>query len=252
MTGSQWQALSLFRAEFRQKVSEWSGIAADELRSLQKAAAQGDTPPYPLETALVYNQALDEVTQADDIKLIVIGDNPGKDEQRARNRRYLVGQSGKVADGFFRRQAELGIDFRRNALILNKTPVHTAKTRHLAYLLRNGSSAVRDLILQSQLWMAERTAALHQAMATAELWLVGYAELKPKGIFVPYKERLVQSYRSGGGFAAAWQKVFVYQHFSMNCFIIDRNKFCMANPDITDTAEQLRRIGARHKAEILQ
>ena len=31
------------------------------------------------------------------------------------------------------------IDFRKNVIIVNKTPVHTAKTKQLKYLYKNGS-----------------------------------------------------------------------------------------------------------------
>ena len=47
-----------------------------------------------MQTPIVYNTALDEITKNDDIKLIVIGDNPGKDEQLLQNQKYLVGQAG--------------------------------------------------------------------------------------------------------------------------------------------------------------
>ena len=60
---------------------------------------------------------MDRLTPDDEIKLIVIGDNPGKDEQLTKNQRYLVGQAGKIADGFFKRNPELGIDFRKNVVI---------------------------------------------------------------------------------------------------------------------------------------
>ena len=104
------------------------------------------TPAYPFETTVVYNRSLDDVTKDDDIKLIVIGDNPGKDEQLAKNNRYLVGQAGKIAEGYFRRNPELGIDFRRNVIILNKTPVHSAKTAQLKTIAKQGGKKIADLI----------------------------------------------------------------------------------------------------------
>src|SRR5574344_1919404 len=163
MTELQWQAFENFRTEFRAKIAEWSPYAS-VLRPLEQSAAADDTPPYPLETAVVYNRALDDITEQSDIRFIVIGDNPGKDEQLARNNRYLVGQSGKIAEGFFRRNPELSTDFRTNVLILNKTPVHTAKTAHLRSLCKNGGQEIQQLILESQLWMAQKTALLHQSL----------------------------------------------------------------------------------------
>src|SRR5574344_3155692 len=109
MSESQFKAFDLFRREFRGKVQEWS-VCADMLRPLQKAASQKDTPAYPLETAVVYNKALDEFTVHDSIRLIVIGDNPGKDEQLEKNNKYLVGPIGEIAEGFLRRNPALETD----------------------------------------------------------------------------------------------------------------------------------------------
>ncbi len=241
MLQSQFKAFVEFRDEFRSRVAEWSKYAS-ALETLQRSAAQKDTPDYPLETAVVYNRALDDVSAQDEIKLIVIGDNPGKDEQLSINNRYLVGQSGKIADGFFRRNPELQTDFRKNVVILNKTPVHTAKTHHLRSL-QKANPEIAKLIEISQLWMAEHTAKLHRALwengasgkksvrsradtvgakigecfNPVQLWLVGYAELKEKGIFAPYRNALKACYAGSD----AWKSVFVYQHFSMNRFLID-------------------------------
>ncbi|MGP1458863.1 MAG: hypothetical protein ACTTKL_06090 [Treponema sp.] len=245
MTECEWLAFRDFRERFRKKTEDWA-VHTLTLYPLQAAAAQKDTPPYPVQTAVVYNRALDEVAPEDDIKLIVIGDNPGKDEQRAENNRYLVGQSGKVADGFFKRNPELGVDFRKNVIILNKTPVHTAKTAHLKYVRKNGGEKIARLIEESQVWMAEATARLHKSLPKAELWLVGYAELKARGIFTSYKNALQSAYNSD---AEAWERVFVFQHFSMNRFLIDLKEFRAANQELS-LADALKALGSAHKDEI--
>ncbi|MDE6718512.1 MAG: hypothetical protein K2J68_01460, partial [Treponemataceae bacterium] len=219
--------------------------------------SQKDTPPYPVQTPVVYNRALDEITRDDEIRLIVIGDNPGKDEQLEKNNRYLVGQSGKIAEGFFRKNPALGIQFRKNAIILNKTPIHTAKTSHLKFLAKN-SERIARLILQSQIWLAQKTAQLHKALLASELWLVGYAELKPKGIFVPYRDALLEEYRGEKNYGAenrkAWERVFVYQHFSMNRFLIDLKEFSGAENcaafDEASLKKNLEALGAKHRREI--
>lgn len=247
MTESQFKAFDLFRREFRGKVQEWS-VCADMLRPLQKAASQKDTPAYPLETAVVYNKALDEFTVHDSIRLIVIGDNPGKDEQLEKNNKYLVGQSGKIAEGFFRRNPELETDFRKNVIILNKTPIHTAKTAHLKYL-EKADPRIAQLILESQLWMAENTANLHKTLAVSsgtQLWLVGYAELKGKGIFLPYRDELKKQYAAG---TEAWNNVYVYQHFSMNRFLIDLRTYQNSHPGMP-LADALAGLGRMHRDEI--
>ncbi len=290
MTETQWQFFTDFKNSFKEQCCQWNAAFAAELEPLQKAAASKDTPEYAVETGVVYNHALDEVTKDTDIKLIVIGDNPGKDEQLQRNQRYLVGQAGKIAAGFFSRNPELAIDFRKNTIILNKTPVHTAKTAHLRYLLKNGCSEITHLIQESQLWMAQKTAQLHQVLCSApgsggknasdknassneikdgagwagcQLWLVGYAELKGRGLFLEYRNQLAKSYgieltgegqvdSAPQGFLPQWNQVMVFQHFSMNRFTIDladkldEGKINSQLP----LQEQLAVLGAFHRQEI--
>ncbi len=268
MDKEQFAALKTFRDEYKKKCDEWSALAT-QLVPLQKAAAKGDTPDYPIETPVVYNTALDEITQDDDIKIIVIGDNPGKDEQRAKNQKYLVGQAGKIAQGFFARHPSLGVDFRKNAIILNKTPVHSAKTKHLKFIASQ-SAAARDLILQSQLWLAQKTAELAAGVG-AQIWLVGYAELKDKGIFAPYRDKLkeaatackpknaaAQKSQTDQEAATVWDSLFVFQHFSMNRFLIDLRDFCAKEGGLCPDggfdegalAKKIAALGRRHRDEI--
>lgn len=268
MEKNQFAALKTFRDEYKKKCAEWSALAP-QLLPLQKAAAKGDTPPYPIETPVVYNTALDAITQDDEIKIIVIGDNPGKDEQLAKNQKYLVGQAGKIAQGFFARHPSLGVDFRKNAIILNKTPVHSAKTKHLKFIAAQNSAA-RDLILQSQLWLAKKTAELAAGVG-AQIWLIGYAELKDKGIFAPYRDALkaaaidckpanaaaLKSQTSQKA-AAVWDALFVFQHFSMNRFLIDLRDFCAKEGGLDPSggfdegalAKKIAALGRRHRDEI--
>lgn len=258
MTEGQWQAFTRFRTQFKEKCTKWNGLSS-QLYPLQRDASIKDTPPYPQETAVVYNTALDEFSPNDDIRLIVIGDNPGKEEQLSTNRKYLVGQSGRIAEGFFRRNPELHIDFRKNVLILNKTPIHTAKTGHLHYLEKNGSLEVQNLIQETQKWMAQATAELHHELVKAsdglqitQLWLVGYAELKGKGLFLPYRDYLKESYfieENNNKMGTVWENVFVYQHFSMNRFLIDLKSFRMENKALS-LNEALEMLGHRHRDEI--
>ncbi len=252
MTDGQWNAFCEYKENLRKKCGQWLNLA-DRLSPLQKAAAEKDTPEYPLETSVVYNTAYDEIQKEDEIKLIVIGDNPGKDEQLKKNRRYLVGQSGKIADGFFRRNPELGVDFRKNVIIMNKTPVHTAKTSHLKYLLKNGGQEIAELIEQSQREMAEMAARLHQELIeqkspgekSAQLWLVGYAELKGRGLFLSYRDVLKNAYHG----KTTWDDVFVFQHFSMNRFLVDLKDFRASNDGLS-LEESLKKLGHQHRDEI--
>lgn len=277
MTDLQWKAFCDFKKIFIEKIDEWNK-RCPQLQVLQEAAAKAaNTPSYSFETPIVYNRDLDRFTRDDDIKLIVIGDNPGKDEQLLKNNKYLVGQAGKIADGFFKRNPELGVDFRKNVIILNKTPVHSAKTNQLKHIIKNGGVQVAALIQESQLWMAEQTAKLHSALCSGasgggvapELWLVGYAELKGKGIFIPYRDKLKESYgvcTAGTDLAGAngtagtdllvsgayaWSKVYVFQHFSMNRFTIDLCKLTEEHSwDYLSLIERIHKAGDLHKSEI--
>ena len=262
MTDREWQAFSAFRTGFKAVCRQWlnrcgyeysapdettssaeRSVGGGKLHLLQQAAAADNkTPAYPQETPIVYNHSLDEVQASDRIKLIIISDNPGKNEQLHKNQRYLVGQAGKVAEGFFRRNPELAIDFRREVIILNKTPVHTAKTKELNYLLKHGGEQFRNLFEETQEWLAANTAALQRVLG-CPLWLVGYGELRKKSLFTAYAEELRRQY---GGKSEA--PVYVFQHFSMNCFAIDFKKLSDAH---TSTAENLRAIGLLHRKEIL-
>lgn len=292
MTDLQWKAFCDFKKVFVEKIDEWNK-RCPQLQVLQEAAAKAaNTPSYSFETPIVYNRDLDRFTRDDDIKLIVIGDNPGKDEQLLKNNKYLVGQAGKIADGFFKRNPELGVDFRKNVIILNKTPVHSAKTNQLKHIIKNGGVQVAALIQESQLWMAEQTAKLHSALCSGtsgggvapELWLVGYAELKGKGIFIPYRDKLKESYgvcTAGTDLAEAltganvtkgtdlagtngtagtdllvsgayaWSKVYVFQHFSMNRFTIDLGKLTEEHSwDSLSLIDRIHKAGDLHKSEI--
>ncbi len=101
MTDSEWQAFCTFRTDFKTSCRLWlqrcgyEYSAPDEaVSSVEKSAGQGvlhllqqaaatenKTPVYPQETPIVYNHSLDELQVSDQIKLIIVSDNPGKNEQ---------------------------------------------------------------------------------------------------------------------------------------------------------------------------
>lgn len=255
MNKAQWNYFCKFKTDFKNKITQWNQLIPN-LKDLQKIAAEeAKTPLYNFETPIVYNTDLDKITIDDEIRLIVIGDNPGKDEQLAKNNRYLVGQAGKIANGFFARNPELNVDFRKNVIILNKTPVHSAKTNHLKRIMSLGGENVKNLIYESQIWMAEQTALLQinlsrlaeKTDSKPELWLVGYSELKNKGFFVPYRDTLKNTYNQN----SQWEEVFVFQHFSMNRFTIDLREIVEKNNwNNLSLIEQIHKTGLIHKKEI--
>ncbi|MDR0540561.1 MAG: hypothetical protein LBG74_08730, partial [Spirochaetaceae bacterium] len=199
--------------------------AFPSLRRLQQRIAEtraGGT--YTVETPVVYNTALDAFTVHDEIKLILVGDNPGRREQEERNRAYLVGNSGKLAASFFGRFPELGIDFRKNVLILNKTPVHTARTNELLELTASGGDELVRIVRKSQEDCARLLFQFWNIVShdtPVPVWIIGYSEMKKKGIFETYTAELARLARQDSRF---YQSLYFYRHFSMNQFTIDLNK----------------------------
>lgn len=265
MTENQWDDFKALREDFKLHVENWKTAlekidtnVEKSFSQLQKELAKADgVPEYPLENTVVYNTAFDDITAGSTIKLIVIGDNPGKSEQLNKNRTYLIGQSGKIAEGFFRNNPELGIDFRNNVLILNKTPVHTAKTKELVQLCKQAGENTADIVAESQKYMAELAFRLQQ-LFSCEIWIVGYGELKPKGIFTGYRDCLYGLYAgnaaSGSDNAECakamhefQESVFVFQHFSMNRFTIDLRE--KSKPELL-LSENLHTVGTLHRQEI--
>lgn len=245
MTKAEFERFCQFREMFKNQIEEWKKQLSDQegnIKLMQKNLAKKDgVPDYSLDNILVYNKALDEVSEQDNIKLIVIGDNPGKQEQLAQNQKYLVGQAGKIAEGFFARNPELETDFRKNVIILNKTPLHTAKTKELLALTKDSDPVVKQIFEESQIFMARETANLARDL-NLEIWLVGYSELKSKGIFSIYKESLKAAFED-----FSKSKVYVYQHFSMNRFLVDLKENLDSSKSLK---ENLISIGENHRKEI--
>lgn len=248
MTSLQWKAFSRFRDIYKEQCSLWEAKGNSPsgwLKELQEKVCFSDgTPMYPLETTVVYNKSLDEISETDHISLILVGDNPGKNEQLAVNRRYLVGLSGKLGDRFFRLHPELGIDFRKNVIILNKTPIHTAKTKQLGQLLKIGGEKFRTLYNETQQILATETATLQHAL-DCQLWLVGYGELRSSGLFSVYAKEIGTAYAQKTS-----APVRLYQHFSMNRFTIDLSAQTVKNPSMS-LQETLESTGLAHRKEIL-
>jgi hypothetical protein len=201
-------------------------------------------PRYSVDTPVVYNTALDDVDVSAEIKLILVGDNPGRREQAAENRRYLVGPSGKIAENFFKKEVALGIDFRKNVLILNKTPVHTPRTADLRDLCSLGGEKTRRVIDASQTKMARLLADFFRALRVP-VWITGYSEMRKRGIFERYTADMGDLVRRG---AIDKDYLFLYRHFSMNQFTIDLRQ---KTPPGRSTTETLRAIGTEYRKRIL-
>ena len=250
-------AIDTARKEFRNLVDAWSaenGYLADVQ---EKVRAEMGYDDYRVETSVVYNRALDDIGPDDEgIKIVLVADNPGKNEQLAANNRYLVGQSGKLAEGWFKR--ELAIDFRSEVLILNKTPVHTPKTAELKLLKKHAGThreRLDALLAESQVAMADLAWRLYAALLENQrggekgtwpvLWVSGLGELRKGGLFEVYRNEL--SGRMARAKEADLGGVWAFNHFSMNQFAIEvKNK---ARPGKKLIGE-LERIGRENAARV--
>ncbi|MDR2479782.1 MAG: hypothetical protein LBD48_10790 [Treponema sp.] len=257
-----WSTFVKLRDEYRLSVERFRR-RLPKLRGLQQKLA--DTRAggaYTVETPVVYNTALDDVTSASDIRLILVADNPGRREQAAENRRYLVGPSGKIAGKFFCDNPSLGIDFGKNVIILNKTPVHTPRTMELRELCRRAAgperNALEKVLEESQREMARLLFEFHKALAPAPVWIIGYSEMKKGGIFETYTVTLRELYspcfqnrRTGGArtdIASLSGQLLLFRHFSMNQFTIDLKQRAAPQKSI---AENLADIGSAYRERIL-
>ncbi len=217
-----------------------------QLKEVQeKLLSEREGGSYLLETPIVFNKALDEIVLQNTIKMILVADNPGRKEQETKNQRYLVGASGKLADGFFRKNPDLGIDFRKHVIILNKTPIHTARTIELKKLIELDGSAVETAVMDSQKKMAELLYQFQKALGGIPVWIIGYSEMKKKGLFEVYTDTIKSLYPEN---ETLREKIFLYRHFSMNQFTIDLNQK-KTNDETTE--EALTRIGEEYRKRIL-
>jgi hypothetical protein len=258
MREKAYAAIDSIRREFRALIAEWSEDSPYLIEAQERVRAKMGYEDYRVETSVVYNKALDDIKIEDEIKIILVADNPGKKEQLLANNRYLVGQSGKLAEGWFGRQ--LALDFRREVLILNKTPIHTPKTAELGVLLRSAGlhrQRLEALLAGSQAAMADLAWRLYRALRDTSgpgrgsagpwpvLWVSGLGELRKGGLFEIYRDELARrmarddpSLRSG---------VWAFNHFSMNQFAIELKRKARSDESLI---EELERVGAENRRRV--
>jgi hypothetical protein len=252
MNPAAWKQFSKARTHYRAEIEKLI-LEMPKLKVIQQKLINGRTPSYTVETPIVYNSALDDVQPDSDIRLILVADNPGRREQMAENRRYLVGPSGKIAEKFFRDNPSLNIDFRANVIILNKTPVHTPRTEELKELRKLGGAAFETALDHSQRIMAKLLREFHQALACGTpsceggkvpVWICGYSEMKKGGVFEAYTQELKALYSDSG----LRESVFLYRHFSMNQFTIDLKRQTVKGESLD---QALKRIGKAYREKFL-
>ena len=240
MSKSSWNNFVQVRDEFRRTTEKLSRLLP-KLKKLQQELAGGK---YKVENPVVYNTALDHITQDDDIKLILVADNPGRVEQAAEHRCYLVGKAGTTAEKFFSDNPILGMDLRKNVIILNKTQIHSASTGQLKMLGKKGGSPLETALKESQESMASLLLKFQKAL-DVPVWITGYSEMKKGGIFESYTETLKKLYADSN---KLFEKVFLFQHFSRSCFTRNLKQQALADEPLV---QSLVRIGAAHRERIL-
>jgi hypothetical protein len=232
------------REKFKKKCEEMAERHPELAAYQQKLIDEREGPSYNIETPIVYNSALDGIQSFDAIKLLLVADNPGRREQNAAMRSYLVGPAGKIADTFFKKKSGLTIDFRKNVLILNKTPIHTPRTGELRTLCEIGGEKITRLIDDSQRAMVNILVEFYMALKVP-IWIIGYSEMKKRGIFETYTRELVASVSRS---LIRKQDLFFFRHFSMNQFTIDLNKQRLPDENIESA---LQRIGYAYRDRVL-
>jgi hypothetical protein len=248
MTRAAWNRFIKAREHYRDELEKLNrGLPG--LKLLQQRLVDNRSPSYTVETPIVYNTAIDDIRQDSDIRLILVADNPGRREQMSENRRYLVGPSGKIAEKFFRDNPGLKIDFRKNVIILNKTPIHTPRTIELKELRALGGATLEKALDESQRLMARLLFEFHKALSCGNdkpvpVWITGYSEMKETGVFAAYTNELKIIYNESD----LVKTIFLYRHFSMNQFTIDLKRQTSPGESV---ARALKRIGAAYRRKFL-
>jgi len=256
MNTTAWKKFQKIKKYFKNYVDELSD-SLPNLKSILQGfvnnRSENNKSSYMVQTPVVYNTALDEITINDEIKMILVADNPGRREQAAENKRYLIGPSGKIAAKFFNDNPSLGINFYKNIIILNKTPVHSPRTADLRRLSseeliinrRNDlNNSIKTAVEESQKIMVSILFDFQKTF-DCPVWIIGYSEMKKNGIFNVYTEELRKIYKDKKEMI---EKLFLFRHFSMNQFTIDLKKQSMQDETINKT---LKRIGTAYRHRIL-
>ena len=160
---------------------------------------------------IVWNNNLDKISNLSHIKLIVCADNPGKHEFKDNVYLFSNGKCGVMAKNFFQK---LNLNLHEEIIVLNKTPIHTCKTKGLKEISQNIFD--KSQIIMANFAIELLKACLKQNQDT-ELWILGasnanFGEKNP--LFAQYKEIIAQAKNN----EEIWKKIFCFYHFSCGGF----------------------------------
>ncbi len=215
--------------DFEDHVAYWSNQYSEEIQAQYNSPQLDYT--HHVENAIVFNHDLRR--NPDGIKQVIVADNPGICEQL--EERYLIGDAGERACTFY--ATHLGMNFRHDAIILNKTPVHTLITNDLKHIeLADGIGL--DIMQQYMCDMALKLMKL----LDCPLWIVGHSHFAK--IFKIFADKIVSDTQY---LPDRVNNIFVFKHFSRNWFLREYNREYNEEVkhtcSVVDPIEVLTRIG---------
>ena len=174
--------------ELREHINQKDQLLHSVLRPLLSDLNKGKRQSYNHLRSAVYNKDFDNLTGSN-INLIVIGDNPGKNEQElecyfskksGKTLREFINASGyKVRPGWVQRnkdQKDRTIASDDEVLIFNKSYIHTCLTSEL-----QAHPEIKKANDESQIYMANKLIKLVKIYLRSnrpiEVWIVGLSGL---------------------------------------------------------------------------
>jgi len=213
--------LSLIQAEYNVIVQRFEYDVANFENEYQKHIEQLLAPinsikqrDYDLQRCVVFNQDLKGINPKK-VRLILVGDNPGQNEQRFQA--YFSRSSGTTLRKFI---SELGYTIRGSVqscknnereltlrkerdskagedevIILNKSVVHSSQTDELAAIKKDKTAG--QFFKENQKYMAQLIYRLHTLLNRASskgcsVWILGTSSLN--GIFGPFRSEILDLY----------------------------------------------------------
>ena len=222
------------------KFQRWADICSREFPELKEKIENinrlsGKNRNYEVENSIVFNRDLLKFGEKHSPKYILVADNPGMDEQKSANMRYLTGKAGQGARNFFVRNG-LVQDFEKEVAVLNKTCLHTHSSGDLKKL-----SEFSDLVESSQYFMADLAVDMHKIFK-CKLWIIGCSEFKKNGVFEPFLKRIQHRYSMETDDLK--NSVYFYPHFSYGNFQKNINMLSKESPALT-TEELIEQAGKK-------
>ena len=155
----------------------------------------------------IFNEDLNQLNK-EEIKYMLIADNPGQME--AEKKRYLIGPAGISARVFFERT--LVSNFKKEVLVLNKTPIYTNTTKELEQY---------DITTESQEFMVDLIYQLSKILQKPVI-IMGYSNglIKRKDKLVITKNILAPFFHKFAEYVKE-KKItdyYIINHFSRNSF----------------------------------